>query len=245
MKKQIFFFLSIILLIVSFNNYAKEKFVLMTMLYNETNEKRIAEYKECINKNISHSLIEEMYVLYDISKDDNNNELFSYLVEQDITITKIKGRATYADFFNLANELYPDQKIILSNADIYFDETLELLLDYDFNNTFLALTRYETDKKTGEQDIRRFGSRKRIDSGSQDTWIFKTPIYIFEADKVCMGILGCDNAIVHKAFQQGYKVINPCLTIKCFHNHLSGVRNYGRSKCKEPFKKINGSTLYS
>jgi hypothetical protein len=34
-------------------------------------------------------------------------------------------------------------KVILANADIFFDATLNLLDGYDFTNKFFALTRYD------------------------------------------------------------------------------------------------------
>ena len=39
-----------------------------------------------------------------------------------ITLSKISGRPTFELCFTLANKLYPNNAIIVSNADIYFNE---------------------------------------------------------------------------------------------------------------------------
>jgi hypothetical protein len=168
-------------------------------------------------------------VLYDVTDDDDDNFLFNYLKTRPVKISLIKGRATYGDFFKIANEKYPSSKIIVTNADIFFNETLWALKDYDLTNKFLALTRW---------DVLADGSLKmRRDRDSQDTWIFSTPLKKFKNDNVMLGVVGCDPEIAYHAHESGLRVINPCLTIRCCHLHLSNIRNYVYDPKTRPYKK--------
>jgi len=47
--------------------------------------------------------------------------LHYFLLEHPIEITYIKGRATYQQCFDIANEQYHTRRIIVSNGDIYFN----------------------------------------------------------------------------------------------------------------------------
>ena len=241
----LFFFFPLVLTSIVTAKQDKGKFILMIMLYNETHPERIEEYKKCFDINMAHESIECIHVMYDMSKDDNENILYSYLEENGAIITKVNGRATFGYFFNEANRLYPNQKVIVSNADIYFDETLNLLLDYNLDKIFIALTRY--DKKGGKFQVRSRPFRGgKPDPTAQDTWIFETPVIISGSERICLGVVGCDPAIAYKAAKAGYKVINCSYEIKCYHVHGSQIRHYRcKDSCREPRKKTEGSLLFS
>lgn len=196
-----------------------QKFVLLTTLYNEKDEKRRNEFITCIEKNLKHPMIGTVHVFYDTCKDDQENLLLKFLQSKNVKISFIEGRARYVDLFDVANTLYFGRKIIVSNADIYFDETLNLLIPYDLSDKFLALTRWDVDEK---------GLLKAFSSGgnSQDTWIFQSPIPSFRDKTIKMGILGCENAIAYQSWIARLDVHNPSLSIHCCHLHLSAVRNY-------------------
>jgi len=212
-----------------------KKFILITVLYNEKNPKRLQEYLECFDLNLAHPAIQKIHVIYDTIKDDivdvSKNNMLNYLLSKNITISYITKRPSYNFCFDLANTRYHNQKIILSNADIYFNETLFLLLDYDLTNKFLALTRWNVQKDgTIKPHIRskllpeHRGNYKAYDS--QDTWIFKTPLQKIADDTIQLGTKHCDGKIAYQAKKANLKVINPCLTIQCCHVHLSGIRDY-------------------
>jgi hypothetical protein len=202
-----------------------EKFKLITILYNETNEERIAEYLTCLEKNLAHDSIGQMHVIYDTSKDDKKNIILNYLKSKNIPITFINGRATYSFCFDLANELYPNSKIILSNADIYFNETLGLLDNYDLINKFLLLTRWDI-HKDGTLSLHAFSPNKK--SYSQDSWFFSTP-FSFQGGNIYLGIPGCDGTIASHAKKNGLALLNPCFSIQGCHLHLSELRNYDKA----------------
>jgi hypothetical protein len=203
----------------------QDPFILITSLYNETEEERIREYIVCMENNLAHPLIETIHVLYDTSKDGAGNTiLLEYLRNQPIVLHYIASRPTYHQCFELVNESYPNRRIIISNADIYYNATLSLLDNYDLTNKFLALTRWNVEKD-GSLKIYMWPNEQPA-IGSQDTWIFKAPIRSFEDKTVPIGVPHCDIRIAYQANQSGLMVLNPCLSIQCCHVHLSGIRNY-------------------
>jgi len=229
------------------SNLNDQKFTLITTLYNEKNETRINEYITCLEYNVSHPDINILHIIYDTSKDSENepeNVLLNYLITKDFKITYLDKRPTYGICFNLANNLYNNQNIILANADIYFNATLHKLINYNLTNTFLALTRWNV-QKDGTLAIYKHG--KSINAiSSQDAWIFKTPIRKFENDDIELGIRHCDGAIAHEAFKAKLRVINPCLSIQCCHLHASQVRNYDQqAKPMYPIRTVKWSKLTS
>jgi hypothetical protein len=40
-----------------------------------------------------------------------------------------------------------------------------------------------------------------------------------------MGVAGCDNRLAYELEQAGFIVINPSLSIKTYHLHLTNIRN--------------------
>lgn len=210
--------------ILTNNNEAP--FVLMTMLYNEKNSRRIQEYITCLERNIKHELIGQIHIFYDKTNDDRKNKLLTHLQKLGVTITYLNSRVTYGDCFALANTLYPNKKIIIANADIYFNNTLYKLVDYDLTGKFLALTRWDEEKHGVLTPYRRYYGINTPDS--QDVWIFQSPIRRFQDDDIALGWPLCDGRIAYQANASGFRVLNPCMTIQCCHLHYSRIRNYNK-----------------
>lgn len=213
----------------------ENKFILITVLYNERKSWRVFEYKKCIEKNLQNKMIKKIHVLYDVTNDDEKNEILDYLKVHKVTITPIRNRPSFSAIFNLANRLYPNSKIIISNADIYFNQTLFLLENYDLTGKFLTITRYE-DRLTGILKLRDDGKRRGY---SQDTWITKTPIPRINAKWIQIGTVGCEQLINYQAYMAGLKIMNPCLSIQCCHLHNSHVRNYQPGACPRYKREID------
>lgn len=205
-------------------------FVLITTLYNEQDNARRQEYITCMEKNLSNDAIDTVHVLYDTAKDNQDASVLSYLKTKPVHITFIKGRATYGMCFDLARELYKNRKVVVCNADIFFDDTLKLLDTYDLTDHFLALTRWNV-LKDGSIEIFKqydsFGNFSHILSeSSHDAWLFVSPLRKFNNEQFCLGIMDCDAAIAYQAQASGLHVLNPCLSILSYHLHLSGLRHY-------------------
>jgi len=187
---------------------------LFTYLYNETNPRRIKEYLLCLNKNRNHPMIKRIHVNYDTSNDpEKTGVLHQYLKEHGIEISYAQGRLTISECMRLINELFPDDYVIFSNADIWFNDTLLRLDKEHIEGKVLGLSR---------RGSLRFPY-------SQDTWIFKTP---FLADhpfleKTYIGLPNCEKPIIHVARKvMGLHVYNPSCSIHCMHEHKSRVRHH-------------------
>ena len=201
------------------------QFILITTLYNEINQKRCEEYITCLEKNLAHPLIEKIHVVYDTSKDNEGDQiLLNFLQTNEIEISYISGRATYQNCFEIANNLYPNRRVIVANGDIYFNDTLKVLVSYNFENKFLALTRWEINSDGSLR--KQYGTHGRPLYCSQDAWIFCTPLRPFENADIQLGILGCDATIAKQALLAGLQVLNPCLTVQCVHLHFTNLRHY-------------------
>lgn len=160
-------------------------------LYDIKNPSRKKEIYTCINKNY-------------------NNKDINYI------LIRSEDKLKYNDYFNLINNYSNEEDInIISNLDIYFDETINLCKQITKEH-FLALSRWEM---TG--NIVKFGNRQ----DSQDCWIYKGKINNINGD-FYTGMQGCDNRIAYEAEAAGYQVINPSLDIKTYHVHVCNVRDY-------------------
>jgi hypothetical protein len=136
-------------------------------------------------------------------------------------IINFEGRMTYNDFFKQTHN-YPDDVNILSNLDIYFNESILLASDIDAGDAY-ALTRWEI--KNGAVvsfETKHNGGAKAMHS--QDVWIIKGAAKPVNGN-FNMGVAGCDNRIAYELAQY-YKVTNPSDEIKCVHKHKNESRNY-------------------
>lgn len=203
-------------------------FKLITTLYNESKIERVLEYLNCLHKNYYHYLIDEIHVFYDTSQDQKINLISNYLQKKkNITVKTINGRPTYQDIFNYANQSFmPGSKIIISNADIYFNETLSLVIDTTIKNKFIALTRWN--QRQDNNLVLQYDSNGLPNYLSADVWIFQLPLKV---DFYCDYELGtpfCDSFLNHQLSKSNLKVYNPCLDIQACHVH----KNWSLKKSK-------------
>lgn len=226
-------------IISGFTLYAQQtpissKFKLLTTLYNEKNEKRRLEFITCIETNLKNTSIDTIHVIYDTAKDDvHGSLLLDYLKTKNVKISYMPGRPSYGDFFAIANNVYPNCKVMVSNADIFFNETLALLESYDLRDKFLALTRWTVRSDGTLVECSPRGS-------CQDTWFFQTPLRTFENSSIKIGTWGCEHAIAYQAQKSGLTLFNPSRSIQCCHLHLSDIHN---SIQDSPYKNMGKITV--
>ena len=200
-----------------------EKFILMTTLYNEQRETRYSEFLTCLDKNTENEFIKRIIILYEGNLGDFFYKKLADVafLNDKIAIQIIESRPSFAEFFYIANCSYKNEKIIISNADIYFDNTIDLLTTRYLEGKFIALTRWDLDVN-GQY---RLKDRELPSTPSQDSWFFLSPIRDFFAD-IQIGILGCDPSIAYYAFKAGLKVLNPSKAVCSYHVHTSNIRTY-------------------
>lgn len=189
---------------------------LIIQYYKCSKEARQEEIDICLINNLNNEFISIVHLLteelYDLSQ---------FPHQEKIKQTVIGERLTFESAFQYANRHDENQIWVLSNADIYFDESLGCLNDAKLDDTAFALTRH---------DVQEDGTFKLVAPafahGSQDAWAFKTPIALDNLyAKFYLGIPGCDNRIAHELISAGYKVINPSNKIIIYHLDLARGSN--------------------
>ena len=206
------------------------KTLLVTTYYNDRVKERDSELLTCIRSNISNKAIDSVVVLVEkgTTLPFNHPKVIWEWTET---------RPTYNDFFNTANK-YNYGLSVIANTDIYFDDyNLGIVKASIKENECYALSRW--DIQLGGDSIHH-ASRD-----SQDVWIFKGKIKNINGFSK-IGVCGCDNRIAHEISEVGYDVINPSKTIKSYHLHITGVRNYRRVEGEvipKPYKLIQPTYL--
>lgn len=178
---------------------------------------RQGELETCLLKNIKNKLIDHIYILVEKKE-------WAYIYDLKTTFF-IHKRPDFNDFFSIINKINFGTKNeinIIANADIFFDASLQFLINYAQNNIVLALTRYNF--------INEFNFNLHKTRDSQDSWIFFGKINQKLNMPYLLGTPGCDNKLAFLLDQIGYKVINPSLTIKTYHLHSSPLRFFDESK---------------
>jgi len=194
---------------------------LFTGWYSST---RDFENELCLINNILNPLINKIYLLSEDSKPFPKNEKVVGIITD--------KKPTYNIFFEIINQLDSDISII-SNSDIYFDETLKHVFNLQENECY-ALTRWDV---LEDNTIELFDRKD-----SQDVWIFKNKIKDIDGD-FNLGIWGCDNRIAYEIQKAGYIILNPSLSIKSFHIHKR-IPTTGKSKrIPKPYFYIKPSYL--
>jgi len=183
--------------------------ILIVGRYAEPNRARASELYRCLARNCSCAHIKQIYVI---------RETQDIVIPQHPKIVPfaLDSRLTYELAFHFADAEAPDSRVILANADIWFDDSLGALDGFDLTRRLLCLSRWEPGP----------GSSQLYDNPmSQDAWIFQTPIRPFSCDWP-LGVPGCENRLAFEAHKAGLLVSNPSRTIRANHLHLTNVRHW-------------------
>lgn len=182
--------------------------------YTPENENRNKEYLYSIRQNILSKLFEEIHVFV-----EEGSELPIELSKD--LIVHLDKRKTFQDLFEFCNT-FDDELFVIANTDIIFDKTILYVNKNNIDGRFLCLTRWDL---KSDNKLKFFDNKAGISYFSQDSWIFKTPIPILDAD-FYMGKPGCDNKLVYIADKAGMDVRNPSKGIITTHVHASNYRTY-------------------
>jgi hypothetical protein len=210
---------------------------LLIEYFKSQNTSRDQEYIFCIKQNISNPLIEKIHVFISDESILNENS-------EKLQIVKLDKRPTFYDLMEYCNLNLEGQKCIIGNTDIIFDDSIGNLKEFEFENQFIALTRWDLYQKENNWYINYYhnlwwnpskdGSLNENESiftseFSQDSWIFSSPIKLDDRAKFMMGKPGCDNRISQLMHENGYNVINPSRLIKTLHFHQTNYRTYNNN----------------
>ena len=126
-----------------------DKIVLITTLYEGCIKENIRynEFKQCFDINVLHSQVERLVYFFEPLK-RNSKELpinFQYLKHPKVEIVFINDIPSFKILFKYANSHYPDNYIVVHNADIYYKESskLEYIKRISNHETLWFLHRYQ------------------------------------------------------------------------------------------------------
>ena len=195
---------------------------LLTGFYREPDEARRAELLECWRRNAALDHIDAMHLLIeDDTTPEGAIELCPELAHPKVRLVPHGRRATFHEYFTYANATFSKQRVVLANADIYFDDSLAQAARCDLRRMMIVLARWE---------VQPDGSSKLHDVDfSQDAWIFQPPTKFKNCD-FTLGIPGCENRVAWSAHHSGRKVENYARTIRAYHLHLTGLRRWTQAQ---------------
>ena len=183
--------------------------------YTAKDERRRAEYDDCLRRNAACKFIDKIVVLAESSQEHRAKLSHPKIEWVDST------RPTFKRFFDEINNRCDSKELsIVANSDIFFDDSLGLLTDLDLNGVCLALSRWEYDPKSGKSEM-------KVWDNSQDAWIFQGKVKPLLWVDFPLGYLSCDWRLAWELEHADYRLLNPCFDIKSYHVHPSGVRNHG------------------
>ena len=210
-------------LVESENNFGV---VLITSYYESANTIRNREINDCLINNCNNKFIKKIYLL--------NDKIYNldFLPSQDKIVQVLTNNPENQLSFDFAisftNTHLKDEICILANSDIYYDNTLVLLKNYNLNKKVIALSRYESST----------GKLWKNAISSQDTWIYKSPVSVDIAKcNFNFGVPACDH-LIGSLFNEQNLVFNPCLDLKSYHLHDSMYRTYTHSQ------KLSGNYFF-
>jgi hypothetical protein len=196
----------------------KAAMILLVGLYLDPDVGRQLEFITCLERNVRNKTIAAIHVFVEQAIDPVRLVTsYPQLASPKIQLVVTGTRLTYEFLFAYANRELPGRRVVIANADIFFDHTLSRLDDYDLTGCLLCLSRWDV-LPNGSWQLFEFES-------SQDAWVFETPIPEFPAD-FHLGLLGCDNRLAWEADRAGLVLSNPSRSIRACHLHLTGVRRY-------------------
>lgn len=191
---------------------------LLSGLYLDASPERLREFLTCIERNAANPHISGVHVfLEDAVEPAELVARHPQLASPKVRLVPHGQRLTFHDLFAYANRELPGRRVLVANADIFFDDTLALLDGYDLFGRLLCLSRW---------DLQANGAWQLYDfESSQDAWIFQAPLPAIDCH-FHLGLLGCDNRLAWEAERAGLVLSNPSRSIRACHLHGSGVRRY-------------------
>tara|TARA_B100001094_G_scaffold238803_1_gene234270 strand:+ start:2519 stop:5074 length:2556 start_codon:yes stop_codon:yes gene_type:complete len=193
----------------------KKKLVLYTTYYKSSNIQRQHEIDIALTKNINNSYFAKVYIFV-----DTETELPKSIRRKNYEIIHNSDKPLYFDWISHSQKHLNDTDISLfGNADIVFDDTINILSDYFTEEpTLICLSRYEQKQLCSKPHW------------SQDTWAFQVKdirnIKFIDDTKIKTGHARCDNKIAFVFAVNGWIMKNPCFNIITEHLHYSQHRSY-------------------
>jgi hypothetical protein len=209
----------------------KDNVVWVSQYYESPSPLRQSE----INRSLLHNLQLPWISLRLLAVDSNTGFNTDYIYE-----TLAATRLLFTDYLKIVDRYssyQPNSIVILTNSDIELTQDIVEMLPWIQEHDVVCLSRHEHNEH-------RF---KHPPEWLQDCWIMRAQNispYLIRHSNFSLGIPGCDNhfaAIMHEA---GFRIWNPCISIRTYHHHHSSVRSHGSTeRIKGPYYEPYACTL--
>ena len=186
--------------------------------YQDGNKERQKELDSCVLENLK--VFDKIIVIAGKTDIKYLEELSPIFFKKIIPVITDE-RPSFDYFFDLMVCFSDMNNLnVIANLDIIIPkETLSKAAKYFTGGLkCLALTRWNM---TEGLNVEFYDNEK-----SQDSWFFNGEALVNIDVPFGLGVPGTDNAIAHILHEQGYEVLNPSLTLKTYHYHLTNIRNY-------------------
>lgn len=158
MNKKILYNLFLFLFFSQINSFN------LITTFNSKNTKNydLKRFKNTLEKNLNHFLIDTIYIFYV----NPPEKLPNILNDKRIKIISINKDATFKMMFDYANSNLEGKRIIITSYDVYFDDSLFKLNYYPMDKQFMCLSL---------SSLALDPNNSLEQNKSYDSWIFKSP----------------------------------------------------------------------
>jgi len=203
----------------------KRPLILFSTYFQASHQLRQTEINFSLSENLKNKWFNKIFIFTD--NQDGTKELRKLLEKQPSSHVEIfeLGRVpTFFDWLVTAKEKCKNSDLVFSNADIYFNESVQFLPKYINGVERLAcISRHDLDEKGG---LKLHASPH----WSQDAWALQSEtidrIKFLDELKFPVGKPRCDNRLAYVFSVWGWSLFNPCYEIQAVHVHQSKIRTY-------------------
>jgi len=224
-------------------NIFDKPIAIIQQFYISKNLERHNENIKTLIFNVNNKFIDKIILLNERIYTDDELGITSDKIIQ----ININDRLTYKLAIEYAMVNLKNHYIILSNSDIFFDETINNIKYYNLNKhkSVICQLRLEYNNNISTSSVDWY----RPDC--QDTWIWYSNCLNLNntqlnAFNFCLGIGGCDNRVCALFSALGAHCYNQPNDVKTYHFHTTQVRNWqnqekinGLYNCIAPLNNIN------
>lgn len=204
----------------------------------------------CLKKNIENQYIDHIHIFCENKSAASLDPII--ISNNKVSTSNIDTRLTYTYWIEFANEHYAKDIKVLINSDIFFDDTIKILLNKEYNKHVLySITRKDLDKNNNiipSNDFYDDTSHPTNPLYSQDCWIYRDQLkthknYLFNYE---LGKGNCDRLFKKYLEKEKISFINLHTEINAIHvDHRTTKTRESYSLSDIPLIPINDMQITS
>jgi hypothetical protein len=205
--------------------------VLITQFFIASTQQRQYELDTCLTLNILNDDIHEILLFTEkfINIKQHINQSIKF--KQILKVRQIIIEKRLTLYESITKCVYPNKIYIISNSDIFFTETINILKKINLDNKIFALSRYDLVNNyntVGQNECKIFTHEGTFGDpviDSHDAWIMNSNIKNDIKLDIPLGTCGIDNIANYIFIENGYEICNPVFDINIIHYHIDKNRN--------------------